>query len=79
MVAKLIESLPKRRQFHLYFDNLFVCWRLSQYFKIRDIALTDICRKEVCDYFPKLLILKSILTSLSWDALQEIIMKEVFV
>jgi hypothetical protein len=29
MVTKLIESLSKRRQFHLYLDNLFVCWRLS--------------------------------------------------
>jgi hypothetical protein len=28
IVARLVESLPKGRQFHLYLDNLFVCWRL---------------------------------------------------
>jgi len=26
MVARLVESLPKGRRFHLYLDNLFVCW-----------------------------------------------------
>ena len=41
MVTRLIESLPKGRRFHLYLDNLFVCWRLSQYLKLRDIALTS--------------------------------------
>ena len=25
MVARLVKSLPKGRQFHLYLDNLFVC------------------------------------------------------
>jgi hypothetical protein len=39
MVARLVESLPKERQFHLYLDNLFVCWRLCQYLKLRDIVL----------------------------------------
>ena len=34
MVARLIESLPKERQFHLYLDNLFICWRLCQYLKL---------------------------------------------
>jgi hypothetical protein len=69
MIIRLVESLLKERQFHLYLDNLFVCWRLSQYLKIRGIALTGICRKKVCGYSLRLLILKSILTSLNWGAL----------
>src|SRR5947207_14811155 len=28
MVARLVNSLLKGCQFHLYLDNLFVCWRL---------------------------------------------------
>jgi hypothetical protein len=40
MVAKLVESLLKERQFHLYLDNLFIYWRLCQYLKLRDITLT---------------------------------------
>jgi len=69
MVARLIESLLKSRRFYLYLDNLFVCWRLSQYLKLRDIALTDTCRKEVYNYPPRLLALKGIPTSLNWGAL----------
>ena len=65
MVARLIESLPKGRRFHLYLDNLFVCWRLSQYLKLRDIALTNIYRKGACDYFLRLLTLKGILIFLN--------------
>ena len=42
MVARLVKSLLKGCQFHLYLDNLFVCWRLSQYLKLQDIALTEI-------------------------------------
>ena len=78
MVARLIESLSKDRQFYLYLDNLFVYWRLSQYFKLRNIALTGICRKGACGYPLRLLALKGVLTSLNWDALQRSIMKEVF-
>ena len=34
MVARLVELYYlKGHQFHLYLDNLFVCWRLSQYLK----------------------------------------------
>ena len=78
MVARLVESLPKGRQFHLYFDNLFVCWRLCQYLKTRDIALTRICRKGACGYPLRLLALKGVPTSLNWDALQRTIVKGVF-
>ena len=42
MVARLVESLSKERQFHLYLNNLFVCQRFYQYFKLRDIAFISI-------------------------------------
>ena len=70
MVARLIESLPKGRRFYLYLDNLFICWRLSQYLKLRDIALIGTYRKGACGYPPRLLALKGVPTSLNWDALQ---------
>jgi hypothetical protein len=41
MVTRLVKSLLKSRRFYLYLNNLFVCWRLSQYFKLQDIALTE--------------------------------------
>jgi hypothetical protein len=78
IVARLIESLPKGRQFHLYLDNLFICWRLCQYLKIRDIALTGTCRKGAYGYPPRLLALKGVPTSLNWGALQDTIIKGVF-
>ena len=65
MIARLVESLLKGHRFHLYLDNLFVCWRLCQYLKLWDIALTDIYWKGACGYPPRLLALKSILTSLN--------------
>jgi hypothetical protein len=44
-------------------------WRLYQYLKERDIALTEICRKGAYDYPLRLLALKGILISLNWDTL----------
>jgi hypothetical protein len=79
MVARLIKFLSKNRRFHLYLDNLFICWRFFQYFKLRDIALTGTYRKKVCGYPLRLLALKDVPTSLNWGALQGIIMKGVFV
>jgi hypothetical protein len=78
MVARLVESLPKGRQFHLYLDNLFICWRLCQYLKIRDIALTSTCRKGAYSYPPRLLALKGVPTLLNWGALQGTIIKGIF-
>jgi hypothetical protein len=69
MVTRLVKSLPKSRQFHLYLDNLFIYWRLYQYLKLRNIALTDIYRKGAYGYPPKLLALKGVPTSLNWGAL----------
>ena len=65
MVARLVKFLPKERRFHLYLNNLFICWRLCQYFKLQDIALIDTYRKGVYNYPLKLLALKSILISLN--------------
>ena len=69
MVARLVESLLKDYRFYLYLNNLFIYWRLSQYLKLRDIALTDTCRKGACSYPLKLLALKGILIFLNWGAL----------
>jgi hypothetical protein len=69
MVIRLIKSLlpliASGRSFYLYLDNLFVYWRLSQYFKERGIELTGICRKGVYGYPPRLLALKRVPTSLN--------------
>jgi hypothetical protein len=69
MVARLVESLlplvAQGRQFHLYLDNLFICWRLSQYLKERGIALTGTYRKGACGYPPRLLALKGVPISLN--------------
>jgi hypothetical protein len=78
MVARLVKSLLKGRQFYLYLDNLFICWRLSQYLKLQDIALTRTCRKGACSYPLRLLALKGILISLNWGALQGTVVKGVF-
>jgi hypothetical protein len=79
MVARLVESLPKGDcRFYLYLDNLFGCWRLAQYLKLRGIALTSTCRKGACGYPPRLLALKGVPTSLNWGALQGSIVKGVF-
>jgi hypothetical protein len=82
MVARLVEPLlplvTEGYQFHLYLDNLFVYWRLSQYLKERGIALTGTCRKGACGYPPRLLALKGVPTSLNWGALQGTIVKGVF-
>jgi hypothetical protein len=69
MVTRLIESLPKSRQFHLYLDNLFIYWRLSQHLKLRDIALTGIYQKGAYGYPLRLLALKGIPISLNWGTL----------
>ena len=69
MIARLVKSLLKGRQFYLYLDNLFICWRLSQYFKLQDIALTRTCRKGAYSYFLRLLVLKGVSISLNWGAL----------
>jgi hypothetical protein len=69
MVTRLVESLLKGRRFYLYLNNLFVCWRLSQYLKLQDIALTGTYRKGAYGYPPRLLALKGVPTSLNWGAL----------
>jgi hypothetical protein len=69
MIARLVESLLKDYRFHLYLDNLFICWRLAQYLKLQDIALTNTYRKGAYSYPLRLLALKGILISLNWGAL----------
>ena len=65
MVARLVKSLLKGRRFYLYLDNLFIYWRLSQYLKLRDIALTNTYRKGACSYPLRLLVLKGTLIFLN--------------
>jgi hypothetical protein len=69
MIARLVKSLPKGRRFYLYLDNLFICWRLCQYLKLRDIALISTCRKGIYNYPLRLLALKGILILLNWGTL----------
>jgi hypothetical protein len=73
MVARLIEPLlslvAEGYRFYLYLDNLFICWRLSQYLKERGIALIGTCRKGAYSYPPRLLVLKGVPTFLNWGAL----------
>jgi hypothetical protein len=78
MVTRLIKYLLKGRQFHLYLNNLFIYWRLSQYLKLQNIALIRTCRKGACSYPLRLLALKGVPTSLNWGALQDTVVKGVF-
>jgi Transposase IS4 len=62
VVTRLLENvlddyLPKRG-FHVYLDNLFVCWRMCMWAKKKGIAVTGTCRKSACGYPPRLTALK---------------------
>jgi hypothetical protein len=65
MITRLVNSLLKGRQFYLYLDNLFMCWRLYQYLKKRGIALIGTYRKGAYGYPLRLLALKGVPTSLN--------------
>ena len=48
----------KKKNFHMFLDNLFTSWKSVQTLKEREIAITETVRKSVADYSPRLLMLK---------------------
>jgi Transposase IS4 len=56
--------------FHLFLDNLFVCWKSAIALKERGIAVTGTVRKGASGYPPRLLQLKKINRGLIWGELQ---------
>jgi hypothetical protein len=64
MVIRLIQCLSiyieKGLSFHLFLDNLFVCWKSATALKERRIAVTRTVRKGVSGYPPRLLQLKKV-------------------
>jgi Transposase IS4 len=81
VVIRLVNSLSKFTKdglsFHLYLDNLFVCWKSVQALKERGIAVTGTVRKGASGYPPRLLQLKKMNRALEWGALQASIIEGV--
>ena len=63
--------------FHLFLDNLFVCWKSAIALKERGIAVTGTVRKGASGYPPRLLQLKKLNRGLLWGELQASIIEEV--
>ena len=74
VVIRLIKCLSiyiqKGLSFHLFLDNLFVCWKSAIALKERGIAVTGTVRKGASGYPPGLLQLKKVNRGLVWGALQ---------
>jgi Transposase IS4 len=74
VVIRLIKCLSiyiqKGLSFHLFLDNLFVCWKSAIALKERGIAVTETVRKGASEYPPRLLQLKKANRGLVWGALQ---------
>ena len=74
VIVRLIKCLDiyiqKGLSFHLFLDNLFVCWKSIITLKERGITVTSTVRKRTSEYPPWLLQLKKINRDLLWDALQ---------
>jgi hypothetical protein len=81
VVIRLIKCLSIYIQnglsFHLFLDNLFVCWKSAIALKERGIAVTGTVRKEASKYPPRLLQLKKLNRGLVWGALQASIIEGV--
>ena len=70
LIACLSIYIEKGRSFHLFLDNLFVCWKSAMALKERGIAITGTVRKGASGYPPRLLQLKKLNRGLVWGALQ---------
>lgn len=81
VVIRLVECLKiyvqKGLSFHLFLDNLFVCWKSAIALKERGIAVTGTARKSATGYPPRLLQLKRLNRGLIWGALQASIVEGV--
>jgi hypothetical protein len=64
MIIRLIKYLSiyieKGLSFHLFLNNLFICWKSATALKERGIAVTEIVRKGASGYPPRLLQLKKV-------------------
>jgi Transposase IS4 len=69
LIACLFIYIEKGLSFHLFLDNLFVCWKSAMALKERGIAVTGIVRKGASGYPPRLLQLKKANRGLVWGAL----------
>jgi Transposase IS4 len=74
VVIRLISSLSiyieNGLSFHLFLNNLFVCWKSAMALKERGIAVIRTVRKGASGYPPRLLQLKKANRGLVWGALQ---------
>ena len=61
--------IQKKLSFHLFLDNLFVCWKSAIALKERRIAVTKTVQKGASGYPPRLLQLKKLNRGLVWGAL----------
>jgi hypothetical protein len=81
VVIRLVECLAiyieKGLDFHLFLDNLFVCWKSVIALKERGITVTRTIRKGASGYSPRLLQLKKLNRGLVWGELQAFIIKGV--
>jgi hypothetical protein len=81
MLIRLIKCLSIYQQkgfnFHLFLDNLFVCWKSVIALKELGIAITGTVRKGAARYPPRLLQLKKINRGLIWGHLEASIIKGV--
>jgi hypothetical protein len=59
----------KGLSFHLFLDNLFICWKSVIALKERGIAVTGTVRKGASGYPPRLLQLKKANRGLVWGTL----------
>jgi hypothetical protein len=64
MLIRLVKCLSVYQQkglnFHLFFDNLFVCWKSVIALKELGIAVTGTVRKGAAGYPPRLLQLRRV-------------------
>jgi len=81
VVIRLVECLAiyieNGLDFHLFLDNLFVCWKSAIALKERGIAVTGTVRKGASGYPPRLLQLKKLNRGLVWGELQASIIEGV--
>jgi Transposase IS4 len=70
LISCLSAYIKKGLSFHLFLDNLFVCWKSAMALKERGIAVTGTVRKGASGYPPRLLQLKKINRGLIWGELQ---------
>jgi Transposase IS4 len=77
LCSVLCPYIKKGLFFHLFLDNLFVCWKLATALKERGIAVTGTARKGATGYPSRLLQLKAANRALVWGELQASIIEGV--